>query len=926
MVINHKRRGETQSATPSLHLRDMPIEHLYARYQRIARNLPRRIRWLALVFAPTSTSFTVFTAGLLNVAGALMITAGIGQVTSGERTPGSAIWLLIFAFLAESLGYWVKERQELILTIAVRQLTYRRFRDIFSRSSHPPEAHGHVLTYPGQISQFAFVVDFAVSTVQIIAFLAASLALYGASGAIAALLITGLVFVSVRLINLVGRLWEQYVALEGERRQWIQRVANAMPRGQSIPSWGTALDKVASIRNTEEQLLRRRVPLQVLNGFLERGALTAVLAVVAVLGAWLWPSAHFGVGIILAARYLYAAVQNNIVNYRVIRLAVPMMRELDKLESSPNCTVKQQDWVGQPSNSREVLAATSERAEALRTSVTTPDSAFVPRNPEVSHSVLSAWRASASPHQVSRFTSLALGMGLTEDVIGRFWQDATTLSSGERHRAAVAIVLADKPDWLILDDTFAALDPVTREVVAERILECVPMCTLLASSEEYVPSAFTPGNDARVDPLELQAHSPGALLLSGSEVAFALTIAHSDGLSAQVAGVSAACALAAIVGSVMFFGPLYWAPIARLSDLHDRVIRRLDRFASPRTSGAVMGRMGEDFSDLQMSVPSALGSVFMVILQTFMLIGGAVAGAPLFMIAVLAVAPLAMLAMRQGSKWILPASTTAANRRGDFIGVAGAQAGLHAAPVSAGLRRAGEEAYAHSETAYVSSSIQLANAYALRTGLIQLLVLSLNFSAAVLALMVEGSNSVVAPAVVIYFAVTLSSGIQSTVETLQQVGVVSLTAERVRMLEEYRADRSYPPVRSADLALLESVLDSGCSMVALIGPTGAGKSVMLDALYRRYPQGEVVIVPDIDPFASEASNSSGLMLARSVLREGAARLVLLDETLKSLTPSEERTELESMACAIEGSDKQVVIVLHSRSNLDRFKEVVNLDA
>ena len=133
----------------------MPIEHLYARYQRIARNLPRRIRWLALVFAPTSTSFTVFTAGLLNVAGALMITAGIGQVTSGERTPGSAIWLLIFAFLAESLGYWVKERQELILTIAVRQLTYRRFRDIFSRSSHPPEAHGHVLTYPGQISQFA---------------------------------------------------------------------------------------------------------------------------------------------------------------------------------------------------------------------------------------------------------------------------------------------------------------------------------------------------------------------------------------------------------------------------------------------------------------------------------------------------------------------------------------------------------------------------------------------------------------------------------------------------------------------------------------------------------------------------------------------------------------------------------------------------
>ena len=115
----------------------------------------------------------------------------------------------------------------------------------------------------------------------------------------------------------------------------------------------------------------------------------------------------------------------------------------------------------------------------------------------------------------------------------------------------------------------------------------------------------------------------------------------------------------------------------------------------------------------------------------------------------------------------------------------------------------------------------MANAYALRTGLIQSLVLSLNVSAAVLALMVEGSNSsgllrgrnIFCSNSVIWYPIYG--------ETLQQVGVVSLTAERVRMLEEYRADRCYPPVRSADLALLE-VFDSGCSMVALIGPTGAG--------------------------------------------------------------------------------------------------------
>lgn len=969
-VIDQKRRGEAQSAR-GLHLRDMPIKPLYERYQRLTRSLPRRIRWLALVFTPAGTSFIVFTAGLSSVAGALAITAGIGRVTSGATTPASVIWLLILGFLAESVGYWVKERQELLLTVVVRQLTYRRFRDVFRRSSPPPEAHGHVLTYPAQISQFAFVVDFAVSTVQIIAFLTVSLALYGASGAIAALLIAGLVLISVRLINLVGRLWEQYVALEGERRRWVQRVADALPRGQSIPSWGTALGKIASIRNAEEQLLRRRVPLQILNGFLERGALTVMLAVVAIVGAWIWPEASFGVGIILAARYLYTAVQNNIVNYRVIRLAVPMMRELDKLEACPDCADGRQNFPERHSSAIEVLEATSDRAEALRTSAATPDSAFVPRNPEVSQSVLSAWRTSALPQRISRFTSLALGMGLTEEAIGRFWRDATTLSSGERHRAAIALVLADEPDWLILDDTFSALDPVTREVVAEIILACVPACTLLASSEEYVPSAFARGSDTRGDRVEPQAHSfgtsegveagstdagergdlpdpqpkrggfrrsvlllfgphvvwiaLGALLLSGSEVAFALTLAQGDALSAQTARISTACAVAAIVGSVMFFGPLYRVPIARLGELHGRVTRRLDRFASPRTSGAVVGRLGEDFSNLQMSVPSALGSVFLVIVQTVMLVGGAVAGAPLFIIVVLAVAPLALLAMRQGSKWILPASTMAANRRGDFIGAVGAQAGLRTAPVSAGLRRAGEEAYANSEAAYVSSSVQLANAYALRTGLIQILVLSLNISAVVLVLLTGGSNPLVAPAAVIYFAVTLSSGIQFTVETLQEVGVVGLTAERVRVLEEHEVERSYPPVRSTDLDLLEDTLDYGYSMVALIGPTGSGKSVILDALCRRFPEGEVAVVPDTDPFAPEESDLSGLALAHSVLREGTARLILLDETLKGLTPSEERAEIESLACALEGSGKQAVIVLHSRSNLDYFKVVVNLD-
>ena len=946
-----------------LPLKALSIETLYKRYKRLTQSLPRCMRWFALVFAPAGISLIVFSAGLLNMAGALVVTAGIDHVTATREGVSYVTWLLILAFLVESLSCWVKDRYEMLLTVVVRQLTYRRFRQLFQTSASTAEACEHVLTYPGQISQFAYVVDFAVSTVQIIIFVIASFVLYGANGVIATLLIVALVIVSLRLINLIGRLWEQYVGFEGERRRWIQKVADSLPRGRYIPSWGAALDKISSIRSSEEKLLHARVRLQVLNGFLEKGALTTMLALVAIVAAWLWPNAGFGLGIILAARYLYAAVQNNVVNYRVIRLALPMMRELDKLEKSSQKDQTSLEALG----ACEVIPADSKRANKLREYVSVTGSAFVPRNPELSQAILSAWHTGASPRQVSLFAELAEAMGLNQEVVSRLWRDVKTLSSGERHRAAVAIVLADEPNWLILDDTFAALDPAMREIVAKKILASVPNCTLLASSEEYVPDALANRLSLTHRELSLgQLHAEqlasqelesveevvdlpdpqtekatfqrtvkllfgphivwvglGALLLSGSTVAFALTVAQNN-LHSEIVGVSLGCILAAVLGSIIFFGALYRAPITRLTALHERLVYRLDQFASPRTSGAVVGRLGEDFSDLQMSVPGAVGSVFLVWVQSALLIAGAVAGAPLFIVVVCAVAPLAWLVGRQGSKWILPASTACANARGEFIGVVSAQANAHTAPVSVGLRQAGERAYVDLETSYVANSIQLADAYALRSGLIQLLVLTLKISAVLLVSLSGGASVLIAPAAVIYFALTLSSGLQSVVETLQEVGVVSLTAERVRMLEEFQIKRSQVPVRHGELEQLKSLIESGCSLIALIGSTGAGKSVMLDELYRNYGEDKVTVIPEVDPLAVEVSDLSGLELARSVLEDGAWQLVLLDETLKGLNPVEERSEIESMKQVLCRTGKQAVVVLHSRSNLDCFETVVNI--
>lgn len=456
-----------------MYLREIPIDALYERYRLLVKFLPWKVRWLAMVFAPVGTTSLLFWANLLGVFGAFAVTIGTrGLETNADSA--KIICLLLIGFATESISWWIKERQEMELVFIVRQITYRRFHDIFANSSHQDmfnRARKQLLTYPGQISQFAFIVDAVTSTVKTLVFLVLSFMFYEISGLIAATLIAGLVAASVRLIHLVGRVWGQYIKLEGERRCWIQRISDALPRGAMVPSWNRAVEAITEIRNAEEKLLRKRTLLQVINGFLDKGALTFSLALAAILGAWLWPQETFGIGIILAARYLYSAVQSVVTDYRIIRLAVPMMRDLDGLEQTLQSNAEEPKAIDAPTSAQEVLLGSSDRVEAIRTHVSRTTTAFVPRNPELPQQVLSIWKEVASAESIAQFYNLAQKLDLSEEQLERMWQDSTTLSSGERHRIALALVLVDKPEWLILDDTFAALDPETREEVAKLIVE-----------------------------------------------------------------------------------------------------------------------------------------------------------------------------------------------------------------------------------------------------------------------------------------------------------------------------------------------------------------------------------------------------------------------------------------------------------------------
>ena len=904
------------------------IDHLFHRYRVLSARLPRRLRWLALVLAPWGTSLLVVLGGLVSLAGATTITVGVSAVARGGIT-GTLALVVVLALLVESSGYILKERQEMWLTILVRQLTYRRFQRL--------PAGAEVLTFPAQISQFAYVVDFALSVLTTVVFVGVALYLYGLSGMGAALVISGLAWVSVRLVRAIGRLWEGYVAFEGERRRWIHRAADALPRGVWLVNWHQCLGSIHRVRGSEEDLLRRRVRLQVVNGFVDQAGLTAALSVVAIVGGVLWPGSVFGVGLVLAGRYLAGAIQNNIANYRVIRLAVPMLRALDALE---------QDTPAQPvpaPTGLELVHSDAPRAEQVRTSPACFLSAMV----TISHTALISWRETAGAERLWRAAHHCAAMGLSDAVQARFWQHPETLSTGERMRAVLALILAEEPSWLVFDDALSVLDPATRELVAHHVARHVGGLTVLFSSTEYLPlrwdgvdvqvrgggvNCVAPAEDIIPEPphdlctwlgavrllfgSRVLLVALGALVLCLTETLFVLTIARAGQLTLAVAVAGAACVVGTIVGSGLYFRVVYHTPIARLGALHRSVVDRLGAYASARTRGAVVGRLGEDFSDLQMSAPSALGGLVLVVMKTVVVVAVTSAQTPVFVVVVAAVVPVAWWVMRRSTGRITPAAARVAKARGEFLGTLSVEGTAQ----SPGLRAANHAAYQHVEHQYLGASRRLMDAYTLRTIVVQLLVVSLQGVAVVLALVWAGDEAVVPPVAVIYFASVVAAGVQAAIAQLHEVAVIGLTAGRVRALATLTTPRTRPTPPSVAMAALRRHLAAGDRLIAIIGATGSGKSVLVDELLAETSHKDAALITSVDPFA-EQPRGSALTLLRQELAEGKNRLLVLDETLRELTPAQERQQLHHLAA----TGMRAIVVLHSRENLDLFDAVIDMD-
>ncbi|WP_181440297.1 ATP-binding cassette domain-containing protein [Curtobacterium sp. MCLR17_042] len=893
----------------------------------------------------------------------MTVTLTISQVgEAAHRFPWELVLTLSLGFAAETIGFWVKERHELLLTAQVRQLIFRRFMLLSSKATENRSSlREQVLTYPTQISQFAYVVDFAVSSVQIVAVLIVTITLYGAGGVVAVVLIAFLVFASVRLIARVGALWEKYIALEGRRRERIRVLCTSLPRGRFAPGWPQAVNEVLEVRNDEQTLLRKRVCLQLGTGFLDKGALTVVLVIAALIANAIDPSAGFGIGLIVAARYFYSAVQNNLVNYRVVRLAIPMLRTLDESTSHVG-----DEGAAYPkiNGSAVFVQRDTEEGQHLLAISGQNGVSFIPRNPTFAPQVLAAWERTASHHARSTFAGRSEELGLSDATQARFFSDPASLSSGERHRAAVALGIADEPDLLILDDTFASLDGKNRSRMLNVLNASDIPFAVVFSSEDYLPDQRARADhteqvserlavpDAEVEATSGALPDPparggtiaairivfgagiawillGAALIAASEVTFAAAVGAGQRAADLHVPVILSCGLGMLTGCVLYFNTLYAVPIRRLTRLHDMLIERLPAFASKRTAGPIVGRLGEDFSELQMSVPGALGAAALVGMQATVTIGLAVAGAPLMLLVVIVVAPLAYVAFSRGSAMISPAATAVANERGNFIGLVGALVESGVARNGRLLGVAAKVGYEQAEASYMATNVAIARAYAFRTGLVGAIVLTTNIAATVIACTPGLTSQLVSPAAIVFFAISLSAGVQSTIEAFHGVGVVSLTAGRVQtLLTASPAVGGFRPAAPAASELLDA-LDEEVTIIGLVGPSGSGKSLTLDAVAEaRRNRSVLTVIEASDPFAEQQTEPAGAIQQRTLAGIDDHRLsglVLLDESFNALDRVAERNALAQLKDGLARHGGQGVAVVHSDRNLDLFDRVVSVD-
>ena len=145
---------------------------------------------------------------LFRSAGMLLLIYTMGSLHSASTLlEGFVAFKLALSFFLQAFGFIAKDRCEMLLIALFRQLTFHRFVRLSVQNNDDETLQSSALTYPNQISQIAYGVDFVLSILQFIILFAICVVQYHENSIVAVLLLVLLCVGNLFLIRWIGVLW-----------------------------------------------------------------------------------------------------------------------------------------------------------------------------------------------------------------------------------------------------------------------------------------------------------------------------------------------------------------------------------------------------------------------------------------------------------------------------------------------------------------------------------------------------------------------------------------------------------------------------------------------------------------------------------------------------------------------------------------------
>ncbi|AKK06654.1 hypothetical protein CMUST_11715 [Corynebacterium mustelae] len=987
----------------------------YAQYERFNSQVTSQSgwsAWLAFVAAFPAKAAAVFLWGLLSTGFYLVLPFNFEaferSLTAGVHTHKTAA-IFIACFIG-ALGFsWLKSYAELSLVQGVRFLAFRVFLDDGLRSNTSENTIGRLNTQPNQISQLAYVVDFVLSIIQSVGLAVVAIIAYKDTGLWAVIGIGIFTYFSFVMVRKIGVVFHRYIDSETARVELINAIATDAGRLRMAKLTDLVFGWLHQKRTHQEHIMKDRAKLQTINAVVLQSAVPVVVATAVLVALVTGKTSDSYLSLLMISTLLYSAMGEVVANYRVIRLAVPMLNEWDERRQASAKTTSGDSETPLPALETSCVIRGAEAPELLDAARNLADVVVIDNPDVIPESLVNQLIGGFSIVQRDNWRRLVADFGLPPDTTTQLGQGrAASLSLGEKARLWIALMVALNDDTttsavFFSDGFLAVMDNRTRMRVLSAVLgspvpivfigtkklsvgdcpvfeyhagdihqvaDSVSTMVLETNNHQRVPEAPQPMENS--DNNEVGAGVPKpkpslglaqkvfaacfgrggttALLLVGAlsallsvglplvlETAAATVSPTSIGLLVLVI---AACLVIPVVTGLVQFR----LPITNFSRLHVKAAQATVNHSTPTRRGEYMGRFGDDFSTMQMTIPGALVSMITAVASVAVLCAIVAGQSLLLVVIILPIVVVGGWLYRRGSARLTHASDVQATGRDTFLSECAALITSRQLPSTTLVQHARIQVFEQVRAVFQSSTKNAIGAQLARGRDLSLL------SAAILCIGVASvvffpADNVISGAVVAYLFYSFATQVPTVISALQDFDLALITAGRVLNLTEFAPPHhqfATEHTRQSAQRIEETVRtnDGTGGVVEISGRSGAGKSTAL-VLYGATSDPAPVIVPDdlaVLQFAPKDESTDSPAWLHGDLHTRKARqqalvdyaetqvatsVVVLDETLSELPQHAQRAAMQRLHAAANQHNAVVIVVLHTAKESEDLRDFID---